>query len=388
MATATERRPRDPGERAAIPRGFPPPHRFARPTIALPTVLVWLGSFVAWSAATTAVLCGVSPWWLVVTIVVQSLATFSMFTVLHESIHYTVGRPKWINQLFGRMSMPFVSLFGTFPMLAYTHLAHHRNTNESIHDDPDAWSITGPRWQLPLRWLTIDAWYCRFYLGRLRSRPRKEILGFAIYLPLALAFVTTIVILGYWRELVLIYFIPQRIGMGILAWWFDWLPHHDLGTAKTNRFRVTRVRVGWERVLCLLLMYQNYHVIHHIHVAIPFYLYVKAWRAAEADYLDRNVPITTAWGQEITPSEYRTWRYVSSPHGRKGSRSTHRGDQWVAGHGSVAKLNLFRDAPTGLVLADTPARGRGASAEETLSVAAQERLKPCGGRHLRKDPRR
>lgn len=307
MPAATEERPRDASGRAAIPRGFPAP-RFARPTIAVPTVLVWLGSFVAWCAATAAVLCGVSHWWLVVTIVTQSLVTFSMFSVLHESIHHTVGRPKWINQVFGRLSMPFVSLFGTFPMLAYTHLAHHRSTNESIHDDPDAWSIAGPRWLLPLRWLTIDAWYCRFYLERLGRRPRKEVLGFATYLALALAFVATILILGYGRELVLIYFIPQRIGMGILAWWFDWLPHHDLASAKTDRFRVTRIRVGGEGVLCLLLMYQNYHLVHHIHPAIPFYRYVKAWRAAEADYLDRNVPITTAWGHEMSPSEYRAWR--------------------------------------------------------------------------------
>ncbi|MBV8785618.1 MAG: fatty acid desaturase [Mycobacterium sp.] len=339
MPGADERKSLDTAELAAIPRGFPPP-RFARPSIALPTVLVWLGSFVAWWTATAAVLYGVSRWWLVVTIVVQSLVTFSMFTVLHESIHHTVGRPNWVNQVFGRLSMPFVSLFGTFPMLAYTHLAHHRNTNESIYDDPDAWSITGPRWQLPLRWLTIDAWYCRFYLVRLHRRPRKEVLGFAVHLSMALAFVTTMLILGHGPELVLIYFIPQRLGMGLLAWWFDWLPHHDLVTIKTNRFRVTRVRVGWERVLCLLLMYQNYHLVHHIHAAIPFYLYVKAWRSAEADYLDRNVPITTAWGQEMTPTEYRAWREVTSLRDRCGSRSTHRLDRWVFGRrrpGSVCR---------------------------------------------------
>ena len=321
---ATEQRSRGAGEGAAIRRGFPAP-RFARPTIAVPTVLLWLGSFIAWWAATAAVLCGVSRWWLVVTVVVQGLVTFSMFTVLHEAIHHIVGRPDWINQVFGRLSMPFVSLFGTFPVLAYIHIAHHRNTNKGIHDDPDAWSITGPRWQLPLRWLTIDAWYFRYYLVRLRQRPRKDALGFAIQLVLALALVATLLILGYGRELVLIYFVPQRIGMGILAWWFDWLPHHGLVTAKTDRFRVARVRVGCERVLCLLLMYQNYHLVHHIHPAIPFYLYVKAWRAAEADYVDRNVPITTAWGQEMTPSEYRTRR-----ESRRRTVGADRGDRWVA----------------------------------------------------------
>src|ERR1700761_5944317 len=129
MPAATEQRPPSAGEVVGLPRGFPAP-KFARPTVALPAVLVWLGSFAAWSAATVAVLCGVSRWWLVVTIVIQALVTFSMFSVLHESIHHTVGRSNWINQVFGRLSMPFVSLFGRFPMLAYTHLAHHRNTTK------------------------------------------------------------------------------------------------------------------------------------------------------------------------------------------------------------------------------------------------------------------
>jgi beta-carotene hydroxylase len=306
MPAAVQQRSEKTAKVAANPRGFPPP-KFVRPTIAMPTVLLWLGSFVVWWAATAAVFCGVSPWWLPVTVVVQGLVTFSMFTVLHESIHHVVGRPIWINQLFGRLSMPFVSLFGTFPVLAFIHHAHHRNTNESIRDDPDAWSLSGPRWQLPLRWFTIDAWYCWFYLTRMRQRPRprKETLGYAANVTVSLALMTTLIILGYGRELVLVYFIPQRIGMGILAWWFDWLPHHDLVTTKTDRFRATRVRIGWERVMCLLLLYQNYHLVHHIHAAIPFYLYVKAWKATEAGYLDRNVPISTAWGHEMTPSEYR-----------------------------------------------------------------------------------
>jgi ferredoxin-NADP reductase len=138
-------------------------------------------------------------------------------------------------------------------------------------------------------------------------------LGFLTNWVVVTALVAGVCGLGYGWELVAIYFIPQRIGMGILAWWFDWLPHHDLAvTAKIDRFRASRVRVGWESVMNLLLFYQNYHVVHHIHAGIPFYLYVKAWKQTEADYLDRNVPINTAWGRELTPSEYRAWREITS----------------------------------------------------------------------------
>jgi ferredoxin-NADP reductase/fatty acid desaturase len=299
-------------EVVGICRGLPDPG-IAVPKIAVPTVLVWLGSATAWTAASALVLTDLSRWWLMVTIPVQAFVTFSMFTVLHESIHHTVGRLAWVNPLLGRLSMPFVSLFGTFPMLRYVHVEHHRNTNEDFRVDPDAWSAQAPWWQLPVRWMAVDAWYCCFYLTSMRRRPRREVVGFLFNLFIVIPFVCIVVDAGYGWEFLLVYVVPERIGLGILAWLFDWLPHHGLaGTAKTDRFHATRIRVGWESVMNLLLFYQNYHLVHHIQPAIPFYLYVKAWQNTEADYLDRSVPITTPWGRELTPLEYRAWRESTS----------------------------------------------------------------------------
>jgi ferredoxin-NADP reductase/fatty acid desaturase len=281
------------------------------PVVAIPTLLVWLGSLAAWTAATATVVTGSSPAWLAITIPVQAFVTFSMFTVVHESVHHSTGRAVWVNEFFGRVAMPFVSLFGTFPMMRYIHIEHHSNTNEHPDCDPDAWNYAGARWQIPLRWTTIDAWYCRFYLSRFPARPRRERIGFATNLVVVFLLLGVTGRLGYVHDVLLIYVIPQRIGLGILAWWFDWLPHHDLsGTAKLDRFRATRIRVGWERLLNPLLFYQNYHFVHHIHPAIPFYRYIEAWKKGECYYLDRNVPITTAWGRTLSPSQYRAWRNV------------------------------------------------------------------------------
>lgn len=60
-----------------------------------------------------------------------------------------------------------------------------------------------------------------------------------------------------------------------------------------------------------LMLYQNYHLVHHIHPTIPFYRYVQAWRRAESDYLDRGARIATAWGSELSPAEYRAWRQIT-----------------------------------------------------------------------------
>ncbi|MFD9667570.1 fatty acid desaturase [Rhodococcus sp. NPDC059968] len=298
-------------EAAAVRRGVPDPG-ISLPRVAAPTVLVWVASLAVWIAATYLVLGDFSRWWLWLTIPVHAFVTFSMFTVLHESTHHAAGRMGWVNELLGRLSMPFVAAWGTYPLIRYVHIEHHRNTNEDIHTDPDAWSEHGPAWQLPLRWMTQDAWYFRFYLPRMARRPRKEVIGLLTNLAAVIAIMIALIATGHGWELVLIYLIPQRLGLGLLAWWFDWLPHHDLGvTAKVNRFQATRIRVGWERLMNPLMFYQNYHLVHHIHPTIPFYRYVQAWQRTEADYLDRGAPIATAWGRELTSAEYRAWREIA-----------------------------------------------------------------------------
>src|SRR5262245_1097687 len=83
--------PSYPSEAPPIRRGVPDPD-IALPEIAAPTVVVWLASFGVWAAATVAVLSQPSHWWWVASIPVQGFMTFSMFTVLHESIHGAVGR--------------------------------------------------------------------------------------------------------------------------------------------------------------------------------------------------------------------------------------------------------------------------------------------------------
>ena len=341
----------------AARRGVPNPG-IGLPKIALPTALVWFASLALWIAATLVVLSDASRWWLLLTIPVHAFVTFSMFTVLHESVHHAVGRLNWVNQWLGRLSMPFVSVWGTYPMFKYIHIEHHRNTNEDIHTDPDAWTEQGPSWQLPLRWLAMDAWYLRFYLPRIGRRPRKQAVGFAGNLAVVLALTAVLFGTGYGWALVLIYLVPQRLGVGVLAWWFDWLPHHDLGvTARVDRFRATRVRVGWEWLMNPLMFYQNYHLVHHIHPTIPFYRYMRAWERTENDYLDRNAEISTAWGATLTPAEYRAWRGIAANYAAEPGLEP--GPDGRAGFHALAVADVRRLTPSAVAITfDVPAELR------------------------------
>ena len=316
MTTATE--PADEGrvlseeESRAIRRGVPHP-RVPMPLVALPTLALFVGSLLAWASATWWVLAGEDPWRHAVTVPVLAVVTFTMFTVLHESTHLAAGRSRLANELLGRLSVLFVSPLASFALFRFLHIEHHRNTNEDVATDPDAWTCAGPRWQWPLRWLSLDLWYIRFYAPRITRRPRAELAEHAAVFAVVVAAVVALVVTGHGWELLVVYLIPQRLGVGILVWWFDWLPHHDLeATARSDRFHATRIRVGWERVMNPLMLYQNYHLVHHIHPTIPFYRYVQVWRRSESDWLDRDVPLSTAWGTELSASEYRAWRRITA----------------------------------------------------------------------------
>jgi ring-1,2-phenylacetyl-CoA epoxidase subunit PaaE len=297
----------DPGERV--------------PRLAAPTVALYLGTLALFAVEMYGFLA--AGWPLGVTVAMGIAVTFLMFSVAHDSTHHAISTNTRVNDFFGHISMPFFVAWGNFRLLKFIHIEHHRNTNEVKTVDPDAWCEEGPWWQLPLRWATVDLWYLVFYVRRIKDRPRAEVaLTFAVFAGFWIA-VAALTSRGYGSELVWGYFIPQRAGIVILAWWFDYLPHNGLtATQREDRYRATRVRVGAEGLLTPLFVYQNYHLVHHLHPSVPFYRYVRAWRRNEQAYLDRNAAISTWFGRSLSISEYRTWRRLTEQFDDTGHRPT------------------------------------------------------------------
>lgn len=286
----------DPGERV--------------PRLAWPTVSLYVGTlalaaiellgFFTW---------GWSPW---VTVPIGAVVAFLMFSVLHDSTHHAISTNTKVNNAFGILALPWFVAWATFSLVKFIHIEHHRNTNEDKLIDPDAWCEEGPWWQLPFRWATIDIWYLIFYLRRIATRPKRESVVAITWALTVWGAFAVLVAAGYGYELLMAYVLPQRIGIVVLAWWFDYLPHHGLSaTQREDKYRATRVRVGGESLITPVLVYQNYHLVHHLHPSIPFYRYIRAWRRNEQAYLDRNAAISTWFGRSLTPNEYRTWRRLT-----------------------------------------------------------------------------
>jgi ferredoxin-NADP reductase/fatty acid desaturase len=293
-------------ESRAVRRGVPDP-RIRLPMVAWPTIALFVAGAAVWAFGAWLLLAQGAAGW--VTIPLLAAVSFTMFTVLHECVHHAAGRLTWVNEVFGRASAPFFGAPGTFAGFRFLHIEHHQHTNENLDIDPDMWISHGPKWQLPFRWALLDVGYMVFYFKRIKTRPLAE--KIEVYGVLAAFTVVMIgcIATGHGWEFFAMVWLPQRLGMTAITWWFGWLPHHDLNTtAAQDNFRTTRTRIGLEWLLTPLMLYQNYHSVHHLHPSIPFYRYIDAWKRNEQVYLDRNVPLATVWGRELSASEYRAWR--------------------------------------------------------------------------------
>ena len=302
----------------------------ALPAIAWPTVALFVVTLIAGVLASFSWLNGGIP--TLTMMAVNAAVCFVMFTVLHDASHHAVGRSDFINELFGRLSMPFVSAAAPFPVLRFIHIEHHRNTNEH-HDgrDPDAWCSEGPKWQQPLRWFLMDVRYLVFWFKRIRQRPVAEIIETFSQISLFVGALIWAYQADVFWEVSALYLIPNRLAIFVLIWWFDWLPHNGLQeTSRSNRFQATRNRVGMEWFFTPLMLSQNYHLVHHLHPSIPFYSYRRAWRRNEEAYLRQGSAISTVLGKTLSNDDYRAWRKL--PPSSEPEQPTNNASQRAAFH--------------------------------------------------------
>ncbi|OBF65393.1 electron transfer flavoprotein [Mycobacterium sp. 852002-51971_SCH5477799-a] len=306
---ATDRGTSEPPARHAIPDPGEP-----APKLAWPTIGLFLAGLTAFVLSTIAYIRGWAPIW--VTIPINVAVTFTMFTVVHDAVHYAISSTRWVNGLVGRLAWLLVAPLLAFPAFGFIHIEHHRHSNDD-EKDPDTFASHTPIWLAPLRWALIEYFYGKYYLSRVRSRPKKEVAETAAMLTLSVTGLIVAIVTGNIWTLAVVFLIPQRIAGILLAWWFDWLPHHGLeDTQRSDRYRATRARVGMEWLYTPLMLSQNYHLVHHLHPSVPFYRYVKTWRRNEEAYLERNPAISTVFGQELNPDEFREWKELNRNLGR------------------------------------------------------------------------
>ncbi|MGE4427969.1 MAG: fatty acid desaturase [Solirubrobacteraceae bacterium] len=283
------------------------------PLVAVPTLVLLMVGLAAWIASTALYVADSLAWWIVIP--VNAVAGYLLFTVAHDAGHNSASRVRWLNDLMGRLSTPLFALHAAFPVWRFVHMQHHRFTNHDDGDDPDHYTMGGPGWQKPLRWMTIDYRYVSFYLARIGRRKTKERAEASLFFAVGVAVPLALILTGNVVTWLVVLFIPSRFTILWLAFAFDYLPHNGLHHKPAeDRMKTTRNRIGGEWWASLLLIYQNYHLVHHLHPLVPFYRYIAVWRRNESKYVEGDPALSTIGGRPITPDEYRRMRDLVEHH--------------------------------------------------------------------------
>ncbi|MEY3404127.1 MAG: hypothetical protein RLZZ86_3749, partial [Cyanobacteriota bacterium] len=204
------------------------------------------------------------PHWLCFSI--NTLALHCSGTIIHDACHQSAHRNRIVNAILGHCSALILAF--AFPVFTRVHLQHHGNVNHP-EDDPDHYVSTGgPLWLIAVRFLYHEVFFFQRRLWR-----NYELLEWFISRLIIITIVYISVQYHFLGYILNFWFIPAFLVGITLGLFFDYLPHRPF--VERNRWKNARVYPG--KVLNILILGQNYHLIHHLWPSIPWYNYQPAY---------------------------------------------------------------------------------------------------------------
>ena len=271
------------------------------PEFAWPTIILFLICAGFMFGATWAAIYGHISY--LAACLINGTAGYFLFSPMHDAIHSSVGRSKKLNLWVGRITFLYFSSLVAFELMRFIHFRHHRNANGE-GDEADHIVQSGPAWLRPLKWPFIDLIYGWKYLGYWKDRPKSETRSVIIMFLTTLVVWPWLIINGYLMELLMFWIIPQRISFFFISFIFVYLPHvpNEI-SEKEDAYRATSIREGMEWFLSPLMMYQNYHLVHHLYPNVPFYRLVKIWNSRLDEHLSHDPAVVSTLGLYPRPAK-------------------------------------------------------------------------------------
>lgn len=183
-------------------------------------------------------------------------------TVIHDASHNSAHRNRVVNALLGHGSALILGF--SFPVFARVHLQHHAHVNDPENDPDHFVSTGGPLWLIAARFFYHEIYFFKRRLWRNWELLEWFLGRFAVGLLVFIAW--RFDFLGY----IFNYWFSPALVVGIaLGLFFDYLPHRPF----KDRDRWKNARVYPSPILNLLIMGQNYHLVHHLWPSVPWYKY-------------------------------------------------------------------------------------------------------------------
>ena len=224
-----------------------------------------------------------------VLIAVNGFMAFLAFTILHDSTHRAVSGNRFFNDLLGTMAN-FMLLPGvTARSFRFLHMEHHRYTGDE-EKDPDDFMVTTKGWKVPFCLAYVELFWVPWYLKRWSSRPVKERIEFSVGIALYTLWHVVWLSSPFALEFVLIWMIPQRIGLMANAYFLARIQHPEGVIWEENPFQCT-VQIESNKLQKFLMLGQTVHCLHHLLPSVPFFRYHAAWEAGKHLFDEQNVPV-------------------------------------------------------------------------------------------------
>jgi vanillate O-demethylase ferredoxin subunit len=236
---------------------------------------------------------GILPYPLV--LVASALAIYAVFTPLHDATHNAASGDPFVNDRIGDVGATL--LFPGFTTRVYRrlHLAHHRYTGE--HDrDPDDMMVTARFPWSVLLLAFYDLWWFSFVLRRREGRSRAELVELGASIAVSVAWHAAWLLSPFAWQFVLLWLLPQRLAVLILAYTFGRIQHPEGVEQRKDPLHATRMLCGG-RVMRWFTLGQSEHLMHHLFPSIPWYRYHEAWEASRPLLADRDL----VWQWPVPP---------------------------------------------------------------------------------------
>jgi beta-carotene hydroxylase len=200
--------------------------------------------------------------------VINVMALHLVGTVIHDASHNVAHRNRLINSVLGHGSALMLGF--AFPVFTRVHMQHHAHVNDPENDPDHFVSTGGPLWLIAARFFYHEIFFFKRRLWR-----KYELLEWFLSRLVVISVVCVACRYDFLGFIFNFWFSPALVVGLALGLFFDYLPHRPF----QERDRWKNARVYPSPVLNILILGQNYHLIHHLWPSIPWYNVQPAYYA-------------------------------------------------------------------------------------------------------------
>ncbi len=245
-----------------------------------PTLLLFVAINSIFSASIIAYLLG--HFHLYASAAINLLSLYALYTVNHEAVHRLVHPNRTVNNWVGRIA---AALEGTtFPLFRILHPQHHAFTNHPEHD-PDYVIGRKPRWLLPV-WTFVRLTHDNSFMinRQLWSSKRLQLIEHLITVGLQLSVVISAAWTGHLQDVLWLWVIPLLMAGALVELTVAWVVHFP----HQSQHPLENTRIFKGQLLQILMLNQNYHIVHHLWTSVPWFRYSKAIPLVEMILLEHQ----------------------------------------------------------------------------------------------------